>query len=96
MATYSWAAPKSGDWIAAANWSPASVPNDPTAAVTIDNATLAPYIVTISPGEFWTVNSLSMNAVNDFAGSNKNPYTAAALVVDGTLNFGAGSAGTLN
>ncbi|HYZ24912.1 MAG TPA: hypothetical protein VE690_22440 [Rhodopila sp.] len=96
MATFSWAAPISGDWITAANWSPASVPNDPTAVVTIDNPTLAAYTVTIAPGEFWTVNSLSMNAVNNLAGSNKDPYTAAVLNIDGTLNFGTGSAGNLS
>ncbi|HQT76295.1 MAG TPA: hypothetical protein PLD10_04515 [Rhodopila sp.] len=95
MASYSWASPISGDWISAANWSPAAVPNDPTANVTIDNPTLAPYMVSIGTGEFWTVNSLTMNNVNDLAGSNRVPYTAAALDINGTLNFGAGSAGTL-
>ncbi|HEX2942966.1 MAG TPA: hypothetical protein VHO91_18080, partial [Rhodopila sp.] len=88
MASYSWAAPIGGDWITAANWSPAMVPNDPAADVTIDNPTLAPYMVSIGTGEFWTVHSLTMNAVNDLAGSNRAPYTAAALDINGTLNFG--------
>jgi hypothetical protein len=95
MASYTWAAPVSGDWNTAADWSPPSVPNDPTADVTIDNPTTAAYTVTIAAGENETVGSLSMNAANDLAGSNKTPYTAAALSIAGTLTFGAGSSGSL-
>ena len=95
MATYSWAAPNSGDWNSAANWTPAAVPNAATADVTIDNPTIAPYLVTIAAGENETVNSLTINAVNGRAGSNRSPYTAAEMNLSGTLTFGAGSAGVL-
>jgi hypothetical protein len=95
MATYSWAAPISGDWKTASDWSPALVPNDPTANVIIDNPTLAAYLVTIAAGETETVNSLTMNGTADLAGSNQNPYTASEMELDGTLAFGAGSLGLL-
>src|ERR1700733_5916472 len=95
MASFTWAAPVGGDWNVATNWSPATVPNDPTADVTIDNPTTAAYLVTIAAGENETVDSLSMNATNDLAGSNKTPYTAAELQIGGTLTFGAGSSGSL-
>jgi hypothetical protein len=95
MASFTWAAPVSGDWNVATNWSPATVPNDPTADVTIDNPTTAAYVATIAAGENETVNSLTMNAVNNLAGSNQTPYDAAQLSINGTLTFGAGSAGLL-
>ena len=101
MATYSWAAPISGDWNTAANWSPAAVPNA-TTDVSIDNPTTATYQVTIAAGENQTVNSLTMNAVNDLAGSNRDnagnpnsPYTASELQINGTLTFAPGSPGLL-
>lgn len=95
MASFTWAAPVSGDWDVATNWSPATVPNDPAADVTIDNPTTAAYVVTIAAGENETVNSLTMNAVNNLAGTNQTPYDAAQLNLNGTLTFGAGSAGLL-
>ena len=96
MAIFSWKSGVSGDWATAAAWTQAAVP---TAAddVTID--ALAPvggtYAVTIAKGESQTVNSLTMNGVNNLAGSNTSPYNAAALEIDGTLTFAPGSAGTL-
>lgn len=96
MAIFSWKSGVSGDWATAAAWTQAAVP---TAAddVTID--ALAPvggtYAVTIAKGESQTVNSLTMNGVNNLAGSNTRPYNAAALEIDGTLTFAPGSAGTL-
>jgi len=98
MASYSWTLGTSGDWNTAADWSPATVPNDPAADVTIDF--LAPagtsYKVTIAAGESETVNSLTMNAVNNLAGSNNAAgYFAAELLLDGTLTFAPGSAGLL-
>ena len=96
MASFSWAAPVSGDWSTAARWTPSLVPNDALADVTIDNPTLAAYLVTIAAGESETVRSLSMNAVNDLQGSNQAPYKAAELELSGTLTFGAGSPGALS
>jgi hypothetical protein len=96
MASFSWAAPVSGDWGTAARWTPAQVPNDALADVTIDNPTLAAYLVTISTGENANVHSLSMNAVNNLQGSNQAPYKAAELEINGTLTFGAGSPGNLS
>ena len=58
MTSYSWAAPVSGDWANAALWSPAAVPNNAAADVTIDNPTLAAYLVTIAAGENETVDSV--------------------------------------
>ena len=95
MASYIWATGVNGDWNTAADWSPASVPNDPTAIVTIDAPTTASYKVTIAAGELETVDGLAMNTTNNLAGSNQAPYNAAELEIDGTLNFGAGSAGGL-
>ncbi len=96
MASYSWAAAKSGDWKTAANWIPGLVPNDALADVTIDNPGTAAYVVTIAAGESETVHSLTMNAVNNLAGSNQAPYRAAELDLNGTLTFGAGSTGSLS
>ncbi|MBS0639877.1 MAG: hypothetical protein U1E70_19975 [Acetobacteraceae bacterium] len=95
MAEYRWATPVSGDWNTAALWSPAAVPNDPAASVTIDNPTLAPYLVTIAAGEVQTIGSLSMNDNFGRIGSNTAPYNAAILNVSGTLNFAPGSAGSI-
>ena len=96
MASFSWAAPVSADWNTAARWTPALVPNDALADVTIDNSTLAAYLVTIAAGETETVRSLSMNAVNNLQGSNQIPYNAAEMELSGTLVFGAGSAGAFS
>ena len=93
MTSYSWAAPVSSDWANAALWSPAAVPNNAAADVTIDNPTLAAYLVTIAAGENETVDSVSMNATNDLQGSNKAPYVAAEMELSGTLTFAPGSAG---
>ena len=97
MATYSWTTGENGDWNTAADWSPNGLPGAGD-DVTIDApATSGAYTVTIAAGESETVNSLTMNGVNNLAGANSNPYTAAELEVDGTLTFagldGASSAG---
>ncbi len=96
MASYSWTTGVSGDWNTAANWTPAAVPNDPAAVVTIDAPTATNYTVTIAANEVQTVNALAMNAANNLAGSNQVPYNAAELEIDGTLNFAPGSAGALS
>src|SRR5215469_8534684 len=96
MASFRWAAPVSGDWSTAGLWSPALVPNDAAADVTIDNSTLAPYLVSIQAGEVETINSLSMNDDLGRQGSNSKPYNAAELNISGTLNFAPGSAGAIN
>ena len=96
MAGFTWANPVSGNWSSAGLWNPAAVPNDPAADVTIDNATLAPYLVSILAGETQTINSLSMNAAAAREGSNSEPYKAAVLNISGTLNFAPGSAGLID
>ena len=97
MASFSWMSGVSGDWNTVADWTPATVPNNPAADVTIDAP--APvggsYTVTIAAGKSETVNSLTMNGVANLAGSNTNPYHAAELEIDGTLTFAPGSAGSL-
>nr|WP_294528259.1 hypothetical protein [uncultured Rhodopila sp.] len=95
MASYSWKSSVGGDWNTATNWTPAGVPNDAAADVTIDAPTTALYTVTIAAGESETVHSLTMNGVNNLAGSNISPYTAAQLSINGTLTFAPGSTGTL-
>jgi hypothetical protein len=95
MANFSWATGVNGEWSTAADWTPALVPNDPAADVTIDAPTATSYQVTIGAGELETVHSLTMNAVNNLLGSNRSPYNAAVLEIDGTLAFGAGSPGLL-
>ncbi|HBK05356.1 MAG TPA: hypothetical protein DDZ81_05770 [Acetobacteraceae bacterium] len=96
MASYSWTTGVTGDWNTAGNWTPAAVPNDPTAVVTIDAPTATNYTVIIAANEVQTVNALSMNAANNLLGSNTVPYNAAGLEIDGTLNFDPGSAGRLS
>ncbi len=93
MASYSWTSGKSGDWNTVADWTPATVPNDAAADVTIDALapTGASYTVTIASGETQTVHTLTMNGVNNFDGANSSPYNAAELDIDGTLTFAAGS-----
>lgn len=96
MTVHSWTTGKSGDWNTPADWSTSTVPNSLVADVTIDAApTLGAYTVTIAAGESETVNSLTMNGATNLAGSNRTPYAAAKLEVDGTLTFAPGSAGTL-
>jgi hypothetical protein len=97
MASYSWKTNVSGDWNIAADWTPATVPGAAD-DVTIDAATTTAggYTVTIAAAETETVNSLTMNAVNNLNGSNTSAYTAAELELDGTLAFAAGSAGSLD
>jgi hypothetical protein len=95
MTIHNWAVGVSGDWNTGSLWSPAGVPNTAAADVTIDAAaTLGAYTVTIASGTTETVNSLSMNAANNFNGTfNPAGYLAAKLELDGTLVFAAGSAG---
>jgi plastocyanin len=92
-----WTTDASGDWNTGSLWSGGVVPNAVSADATIDAATtLLPYTVTIAAGETETVNSLTMNAVNNFAGANfPFSYVAAELELDGTLIFAPGSAGTV-
>jgi Domain of unknown function (DUF4214) len=95
MSSFTWNTDTSGDWNTGTLWTGGAVPNDVAADVTIDAAsTLTAYTVTISSGESFTVDSLSMNAVNELAGSNDPAgYYAAEMELDGTLAFATGSAG---
>jgi hypothetical protein len=96
MVAFSWKSGVSGDWNTASNWTPAVVPNDPLADVTIDAPpTATSYIVTIGTGESQTVRSLTVNGVTNLAGTNISPYSAARLDINGTLNFAPGSPGDL-
>jgi hypothetical protein len=96
MASYTWTSGVSGDWATAADWTPNGIPDATTADVTIDApATQGAYTVTIAAGESETVNSLSINGVNNRTGSNSNPYDAAKIEIDGTLIFGPTSDGVL-
>jgi hypothetical protein len=98
MAIYNWATAATGDWGNAANWTPATVPNGIAADVTIDVPTTVQngYTVTIGTGESITVNTLSLNPVNNRAATNTDLHNAAVLEVDGTLTFAPGSAGTID
>ena len=99
MASYNWATGISGDWNTAADWTPATVPNDVAADVTIDAPPVTPgtYIVTIAAGESETVNTLTINNTDpNLSGSNVNPYNAAEIELDGTLTFAPGSAGGID
>jgi len=94
MASISWTTGTTGLWKQATQWTPNTVPNLATDDVTIDApATGGAYTVTIGTGESYTVNSLTMNASNNLAGANSNPYDAASLEVDGTLTFNPMSPG---
>ncbi|MFL5255923.1 MAG: hypothetical protein ACJ8AI_24120 [Rhodopila sp.] len=94
-AAFNWSSGVSGDWNTASAWTPATVPNDPLADVTIDAPTPLSYVVTIAPGESETVHSLTMNGANNLLGSNTAPYNAAQLAIDGSLTFAPGSPGDL-
>src|SRR4051812_16276143 len=98
MAIISWTAPVSGDWRTAANWTPATVPNGAAADVVIDVPTTIAqgYTVTLPAGVTETVNSLSMNAVNNRVATWTPDYKAASLELDGTLAFAPGSAGLID
>ncbi|MFO1024683.1 MAG: hypothetical protein U1E70_05815 [Acetobacteraceae bacterium] len=97
MATYSWALPVSGVWTTAANWSPATAPNDAAADVVIDAPTTVAggYTVELPAGSSVTIDSLTMNGVNNRDGSNTAEYKAAILDLNGTLAFAPGSLGTI-
>jgi hypothetical protein len=96
MATYSWATGTTGDWTTASDWSTGTVPNDPTADVVIDALPITTaYTVTIAPTEAEVVNTLILNGTTNVLGTLEDPYDAAILQVEGTLTFGAGSAGLL-
>ncbi|HBK04620.1 MAG TPA: hypothetical protein DDZ81_02015 [Acetobacteraceae bacterium] len=70
---------------------------DATADVTIDALdTIGVYAVTIAAGESEIINSLTLNASNNLAGTNSNPYTGAQFQMDGTLTFAPGSAGLID
>ena len=77
MTSYSWNTDTSGDWNTGTLWTGGTVPNDvPAADVTIDAAsTLTAYTVTIASGASITVDSLSMNDVNERAGRTIQPAT---------------------
>jgi hypothetical protein len=96
MAIYSWTTGVSGNWSTAAAWTPALVPNEAEADVIIDAPPAAgAYTVTIAAGETQTVRSLILNPINNLAGANSEPYNAARVDINGTLNFGPGSLGIL-
>lgn len=96
MTTFSWTNPVSGDWNTGTLWTPGTVP-DATADVTIDALdTIGAYAVTISAGESEIINSLTLNATNNLAGTNSDPYTGAQFEMDGTLTFGPGSPGLID
>ncbi|HET6608628.1 MAG TPA: type I secretion C-terminal target domain-containing protein [Rhodopila sp.] len=97
MTIFNWASAASGDWNNAANWTPATVPSDIAADVTIDVPTAVQngYTVTIASGESITVNTLSLNITNNATAVNTDLHNAAVLEVDGTLTFAPGSAGTI-
>ena len=89
MASFSWKTGVSGDWTAPADWTPATVPNDPAADVLIDATPGSlPYTVTIGAGESVIVNTLTLNATSD-------PALGGMLEVDGTLTFAPGSKGDI-
>lgn len=99
MTTYTWITNTSLDWNTATAWSTGTVPDSATADVIIDYPVAGgdtSYTVTIAAGETETVNSLMMNSTTNDAGTyNPNGYYAAALTLDGTLDFAAGSSGYL-
>ena len=97
MTIVNWTTNASGDWNTGSLWSGGVVPNSGSVDVTIDaSTTLATYTVTIAAGETQTVDSLTLNAVNNF-GRAQYPYSyvAAELELDGTLIFAAGGSGAL-
>ena len=69
MTTFNWTSGTDGDWNTGTLWTPATVPNDIAADVTIDAADTL-YTVTIAGGESETVNSLSMNDNTGRPGTN--------------------------
>jgi hypothetical protein len=84
MATYSWANGTSGDWNTGTLWSGGTVPNTPSADVVIDAPPAGvenSYTITLGAGETATVNSIALNADNNKAGPNSNPYVGAVLQV---------------
>jgi hypothetical protein len=96
MSSFSWTNGVDGDWNTGTLWTPATVPNDIAADVTIDAADTL-YTVTIAAGETETVDSLSMNNGVGRPGTNDSTgYHAAQLQLDGTLAFAPGSAGLLD
>jgi len=96
VVSYTWANGINGDWNTPAGWLPAAVPNNTAADVTIDALPVAgAYAVVISPGETQTVHSLSLNPINNALNTNRPPFNAGSLIIDGTLIFAPGSTGTL-
>ncbi|WP_428538646.1 beta strand repeat-containing protein [Rhodopila sp.] len=96
MANFTWANDVNGDWNTGTLWTGGAVPNAVDADVTIDTTTtlVGGYGVTIAAGESFTVNSLTMNDLDQ--GANSFPYMAASLEIDGTLAFAPGSAGAID
>ena len=96
MANFTWANDVAGDWNNGTLWTGGQVPNAIDADVTIDTTTtlVGGYGVTIAAGESFTVNSLTMNDLDQ--GANSFPYMAASLEIDGTLAFAPGSAGAID
>ncbi len=96
MTIANWTTNASGDWNTGSLWSGGVVPNAGSVDVTIDALTSATYTVTIAAGQTQTVHSLALNTVNNFDRAQyPYSYAAAALELDGTLIFAAGSAGSL-
>ncbi|HQT78973.1 MAG TPA: hypothetical protein PLD10_18115 [Rhodopila sp.] len=95
MATYSWTTDTSGDWNTGSLWSGGTVP-PANADVIIDVTNPGSlYTVTIGATETQTVASLTLNAPNDGT-NNPSGYLGGVLEMDGTLVFGAGSAGVID
>jgi hypothetical protein len=96
MSSFSWNKGVDGDWNTGTLWTPATVPNDIAADVTIDAADTA-YTVTIANGASETVQSLSMNDTVGRQGTNDAiGYHAGKLILDGTLAFASGSVGAFD
>lgn len=104
MTTYTWNTNQSEVWNTATAWAndgtlgTAAIPNSATADVFIDYPVVAAgtaYAITIPSGTVEEVDSISVNdTLPLMEGSNSYPFSAAEFILDGTLEFAPGSAGT--
>jgi hypothetical protein len=83
LATFTWVGGTSNEWTTATNWSPQSIPNDPTAVVTVDNPAND---ADIFNGTAITVGSLSVGGTGISAGQ---------VIVGGSPEIGLGGGGSL-
>jgi hypothetical protein len=83
LATFTWVGGTSNDWTTATNWSPQSVPNDPTAVVTVDNPAND---ADVFNGKAITVGSLNVGGTGISAGQ---------VIVGGSPEIGLGGGGSL-